>query len=217
MYINDITDRVKFSSLDLYADDLRIYKKILNPNDCIDLQEDINSIFQWSIDNNMDLHTDKCKVMSVGRGNSLFENNYFIHSASLSRVKVVRDLDIFFDLDWSFNSHINFVTSKALKLVGFIKRATFKFKSCLAVTCLYKSLVLPKLLYGSVIWNPYTDAKFSRLEAITKKFLRYASSKTNSPMIIYHDYRAISLTRNIHTIESHNITDDLIFVYKFCV
>ena len=213
LHINDITSCVKFSHLDLYADDIRMYKKILSPNDCISLQTDIDRIVQWPVNNNIDLHSGKYRIMSVGRGDSLFEHNYCIGGKILSRVQVIRG--ILFDSNWSCISHINFIISKALKLLGFIKRTTFSFKSCLTVTCLYKSLVLPQLLYGSVIWSPYMDDEFSKLESIPKKFLRYASSKTNSIMNIYdHDYNVISQYCNIYTIESHHVTNDLIFVNK---
>ena len=140
LFINDITECVNHSFLDLFADDLRMYKKIEIHTDFIDLQSDIDKIFQWSVDNNMDLSIHKCRTMSIYRGNFVHKFNYMINGNVLDRVDVVRDLGIYFDSGWTFDNHIEFITSKASKLIGFIKRTTFKFRSIALPSTLKKAL-----------------------------------------------------------------------------
>ena len=51
------------TKISLYADDILIYKPISTDSCYEELQEDINSIFQWSVDNLMSFNIAKCKCM----------------------------------------------------------------------------------------------------------------------------------------------------------
>ena len=84
--------------------------------------------------------------MTIFRGSFVHNFDYKINGMVLDRVKLVRDLGIYFDSGWTFDNHIEFITSEASKLVGFIKRTTFKWRSVAIVAYLYKALVLPQLL-----------------------------------------------------------------------
>ena len=68
VYINDITDNIK-SKCKLYADDLVLYRTIENNNDQCILQEDINTIYEWSQQWGLSLNIKKCKVMHVANKN----------------------------------------------------------------------------------------------------------------------------------------------------
>ena len=116
LLINDITSCVKNSHLDIFADDLRMYKSVVGFNDYIALQYDIDSIYQWSIQNIIDLSIAKCKVMTIGREFSVHEYEYKINIIVLTRTYVIKDLGIVFDCEWKINHHIQFITSKAFKL-----------------------------------------------------------------------------------------------------
>ncbi|OXU19134.1 hypothetical protein TSAR_009653 [Trichomalopsis sarcophagae] len=76
---------------------------------------------------------------------------------ALDRVDVIKDLDVHFDSVLAFEPHIDRVTSKASRLLGFIKRTTSDFKHYGTIFYLYRStLVLPILLYCSPIWSHFT-------------------------------------------------------------
>ena len=47
IYINDIGENV-LSMLKLFADDCILYKAISSDEDCNELQNDLNTIYQWS-------------------------------------------------------------------------------------------------------------------------------------------------------------------------
>ena len=53
LYVNDITNlhRSDQSRLSLYADDMLLYKPITSNTSYAEIQQDVNSIFQWSKDN----------------------------------------------------------------------------------------------------------------------------------------------------------------------
>ena len=78
-----------------------------------------------------------------------------------------------------------------------------------ATTYLFKTLVLPGLTYASVISTPLTQDKFSRLNSIVTRFLRYASLKNGTPMSFdNHSYSDISHICNVNDLESvHHYLD----------
>ena len=59
----------------------------------------------------------------------------------------IKDLGIIYKSEFEFNLHLNAVVSKAVKLLGFGKRATKEFKNIDTLVCLYKSLIHSNLLY----------------------------------------------------------------------
>ena len=85
--MNDLVDYVQNSHVYLYADDLKLLCV-----DCFDgLQCDINGIYEWSINNQLEFHPEKCKAMNfkcsqsalfLGEAEILFNRDYgFIAAA----------------------------------------------------------------------------------------------------------------------------------------
>ena len=65
LFINDIYTCVSDgTNIALYADDTKIWRKIVNETDCILLNNDINSLNNWAIRNKMRFHPTKCKILS---------------------------------------------------------------------------------------------------------------------------------------------------------
>lgn len=101
----------------------------------------------------------------------------------LSRVSAIHDLGVLFDTKMTFNDHIDCVTSKAMRSLGFLKRNTREFSSIPAIVLLYKALVLPTLEYAAVVWSPFYAVHISQLERVQHKFLRYIGYKLGIPSI----------------------------------
>ena len=53
------------TNLALYADDTKIWRRIIHYSDSVILQRDINALHNWSIMNKMKFHPNKCKVLMV--------------------------------------------------------------------------------------------------------------------------------------------------------
>ena len=98
LFINDMADVVsEGTSLLLYADDTKIWRRIVHWFDHLQLQQDILSLYKWSIDNLMTFHPHKCKVLSV----------------SLQRtVNHLPFMTFFYNLDGSDNTELEFVDSE---------------------------------------------------------------------------------------------------------
>ena len=49
LFVNDITSVVKSSSIKVFADDVSVYAEVSSVDDCNRLQDDLSSIYNWSI------------------------------------------------------------------------------------------------------------------------------------------------------------------------
>ena len=66
LFINDICIGLnKDTNIGQYADDTKIWREIHTESDCVVLQNDIDTLFKWSIKNKMKFHPDKCKVIQI--------------------------------------------------------------------------------------------------------------------------------------------------------
>ena len=78
MFINDMINCVTDgTNIALYADDTKIWREIIHWDDHIMLQNDINNLYQWSLENKMYFNLDKCKVLSIAKN---FLNKFCLFS-----------------------------------------------------------------------------------------------------------------------------------------
>ena len=65
IYINDFPEYLLHSKLRLLADDSIIYRDIKTQDNCIKLQQDLDSAARWEADWLMAFHPDKCTKLTV--------------------------------------------------------------------------------------------------------------------------------------------------------
>ena len=66
MYINDLPECVK-SQAYLFADDTKIFQIISKDEDCTQLQDDLDTVSEWSDKWLLKFHPDKCKHVHIGK------------------------------------------------------------------------------------------------------------------------------------------------------
>ncbi|HBK82686.1 MAG TPA: hypothetical protein DDZ41_03680 [Flavobacterium sp.] len=181
LFINELTALFAYSDCLLYADDLKIIKKIENIDHCLELQSDLNKLYEWSCKNKLFLNIDKCKVMTFCMKKNTIEHQYNIGNQVLERVKIFKDLGVIFDEKMSFRSHIDLIVAKSCSTLGFIRRLTKDFKNPNTVRSLYCALVRSQLEYASIIWNPASDNLRNRIEKVQKKFILHYFHKIKWP------------------------------------
>jgi len=82
--------------------------------------------------------------------------DYRLGGISIQRVSQVHDLGILYVPSLNFSPHIDLMTSKAFRVLGFIRRHSVNFISINYLLALFKVLVCSVIEYGSVVWSPYT-------------------------------------------------------------
>ena len=125
IYIDDVSGLVLSagSTLNLYADDMLLYKPVGRPEDFNRLQIDIDHIRVWVSNNHLALNSDKCKVMMISRKrNPVPPPQFILQDTPLKQVEDYRYLGVLLTSDLSWSSHINSTCSKARKLIGLLYR-----------------------------------------------------------------------------------------------
>ena len=69
--VSDIDSDVKFSILKSFADDTRVTKIIVDIIDSLNLQKDLNKIYELSKLNNMEFNDSKFELLRYGKNDSL--------------------------------------------------------------------------------------------------------------------------------------------------
>lgn len=173
LMINDLPNVVKTCTPLLFADDLKLVLKLNDASDCECLQQDINRIFKWSIDNKLYFNITKCSVLLFSRSHTPIHHQYTLDSIPLQRVQEIRDLGVHFTADMNFRMHITKICKKAYQNLGMMLRFSNKFTNFTAIRALYDAPVRSHLEYNAVIWSPH-EAKYKiMLERIQNKFLRF--------------------------------------------
>jgi ribonucleases P/MRP protein subunit RPP40 len=174
LFFDDITKVIKSSMKLMYADDLKIFKAVRSVLDCSALQRDLDAISEWCQRNCLSLSIGKCKIMSFHRNHSPIHYNYEVGDDAVTRVFEIKDLGVIFDVKLDFNRHIEYVTSKAYSMLGFMKRICNEFRNVKALKSIYCAHVRSHLEYASCVWQPYCADKKRDIESIQKKFVIYA-------------------------------------------
>ncbi|XP_041985052.1 uncharacterized protein LOC121737440 [Aricia agestis] len=147
--------------------------KIIEDADHIKLQQDIDRIVKWSIDNKLYFNTTKCCVLSFSRARSPRQHQYCIEGTPLKRVTEIKDLGVSFTSDLNFRKHVVEVCKKAYRNLGFLLRQAHHFSNIAALKALYEALVKSHLEGNAVIWSPYEDKYIKMLDRIQNKFVRF--------------------------------------------
>lgn len=102
--------------------------------------------------------------------------NYTLQGTALNTVCEYKYLGLIITSDLRWNSHIDFISRKAMNKLWALKR---KLKDCSSKTKLmaYKTFVRSILEYADVVWDPYTKCNINKLERIQKKALRFIFNK----------------------------------------
>ena len=183
IYINDLSNLIKNAKILTFADDTKIISKISSVEDTISLQENLNSIMEWSIRNNMSLNNQKFELMchkthlmnkSLESFSSLpFFNEYSTYTTSeydtISTSDKVRDLGIIIDPNLNWQLQIQTVYKKCKQLCSWIL-SVFYSRDKLVMLTLFNSIVRSKLEYCSEIWSPYKIRDINTIEQIQRSF-----------------------------------------------
>ena len=106
----------------------------------------------------MQFNADKCFTIHLTKKRKTAEFNYTLRHHILEVTKDGKYLGVTFSSDLSWNSHINNISAKANRTIGFLRR---NIHSC------------PSIEYASSVWDPYTRNNIQQLEAIQRRAARF--------------------------------------------
>jgi len=169
IFINDLPE-VVHSSVKLFADDTKLYRRIESETDCVRLQEDLDSLANWSEKWLLRFNPIKCKSMHLGRQN--LNHEYHMNSGEntvkIQQTNQEKDLGVIFDENMKFNLHISSIVKKANQKLGMIRRS-FEYMDKQMFLMIYKTLIRPTLEYATVIWSPWMKKDIVSIEQVQRR------------------------------------------------
>ena len=109
IYINDLIVLLSQYSikLKLFADDVKLYVKIVNNIDYV------SALAAWADEWQLSVSIDKCGVLYVGKGVCSAPQQFKLHDSPLPIVSCYHDLGITITSNLAFSTHINNIVKKS--------------------------------------------------------------------------------------------------------
>ena len=178
IYINDVIYSTRHVKYLLFADDTNLFFA------CDDLDVlystvriDLALVFKWLLSNKLTLNNDKTHYILFHRK----QKRVPVHNGTLSigereieRVCDTKFLGVIIDESLLFKSHIALVTRRISKFIGIFYKIRDNLNTRY-LRLLYKTLVLPSLMYCNSVWGAGCAAVLNPLVLKQKKLVRVIS------------------------------------------
>ena len=204
IFINDMPEEVKFNVCKLFADDCKLFG-VVDKLEANTMQNDLNSIRDWSNRWQLPFNASKCKVMHFGSENPL--RRYRLDDHTLEVTDQEKDLGVIIDLTLKFHIQTAAATKKANQILGVIKK-TYTTRDSTTIATLFKSMVRPHLEYGNAIWGPFFAGDAMSVEAIQRRATKLI------PEIKQLPYKSRLQILKLPSLAYRRKRGDMIHVYK---
>jgi hypothetical protein len=167
--VNDITEGIE-SDIHLFADDTSLMEIIDNYNDSYaKMNRDLVKLSTWADRWMVTFNAAKTVYLKVSRKvNATPKPVLKLKGADIKEVTSHKHLGLTFNDSHNWSNHIDNLVTKAAKCVGLLKRICREVpRECLET--LYKSMILPILEYGDIIFDGSSDIHLDRLENVQRQ------------------------------------------------
>ena len=208
-FVNDIPLNVT-SKIRLYADDILLYRRITSHEDCTLLQNDINNLIKWSINWQLLFNFDKCEFLRITNKLSPTVTTYNMESKIIKQVSSVKYLGITINEKLQWAQHISNITKKASNTLGVLHRNLKHCPPHIKSSC-YKSLVVPVIEYGCIVWDPHTHKDIDKIEKVQRRAARFAKNDYSwhtSVTGLINDLEWQSLVKKIHPKSDNDVQNN---------
>lgn len=208
IFVNDLPKWIT-SSINMFADDTKLWAVIKKKEDAEELQLDLDRIMEWTNKWLLKLNPDKCKVMHIGKKDN--RNDYVLKNSNgntkLTETTEERDLGILVRSDLRPSSQCASAAAKASAVMGLVKRH-FKNMDQEDFLIMYKTYIRPRMEYCIQVWSPHLAKDIQLLERVQRKSTKLVRGFQK---LSYQDrLKRLDLT----TLEERRKRGDLIEVYK---
>jgi len=177
IFINDLPSTI-ISQIFEFADDTKCFRLITSKSDIQQLQHDLNSLFNWTLNNHLSFNLSKFVFMSF---HHKFSSLYNVNGHVISESSSCKDLGVIFTKSLSWREHYQMITAKPITHLD----CYVGFSHCpQAQKFLYISLVRSKLLYCSTLWRPHLLKDIELVEKVQRRATKFMLSDYSS------DYRS---------------------------
>ena len=185
IFTNDLPCVTTKTNMVMYADDTTLYSTALTLNELvIGLNEDLERVSNWVIDNKLALNVTKTKSIVFGTRHMLV-NDPQLHLSMLGvpieQVKKTKLLGVILDSQLSWSDHIDNITTKMGRGLAMVRKCSTYLTSSVMGQVI-QSLVFCHLYYCPVIWSAANKSDLNKLQIVQNRAARLAlhcSTRTN--------------------------------------
>ena len=213
IYVNHVVHNLQ-CNYKIFADDIKLYVSGASNDPTVGhpgLQSDIATLVATSASWGLVMNVDKCVCIRFGpktmNSCSVGESPYQINSARIKFSAGHSDLGVKVDGKLKFHDHIRSTANVCNALSTNIFSSTLCRQTNFILTT-YKSLIRPKLEYGSAIWNLGYLGDLRSLERVQRRWTRQIQGLEN---ISYADRLRIL---NLFSVQGRLLRADLIQTWK---
>jgi len=205
IYINDLAELLASFNIKikLFADDVKLYVKVVGPVDESELQNALSALMSWANIWQLSVSIDKCCVFNIGKG--VVPSQFYVNDLLLPTVSSCRDLGVTINTDLSPSLYINDIVRKARTRANMIHRCFVSQNVTLLVRA-FITYVRPLLEYNCVVWSPSLMRDITLIEQVQRRFIKRLRGYGN---ISYAERLKLL---NLDTLEVRRLKFDLIFL-----
>lgn len=194
----------------LYADDKKIFCKINNIQDSVNLQNTLNRLSEYYSYNKIIVNVPKCQQISFTRKPKPLNFTYTFNNIPIVKVNVIRDLGVLLDSKLTMSEHVDYITDKAYKNLGFVIRTCKPFFDVSCIKTVYYAYVRSVLEYASSIWYPNYVIYNDKVERIQKKFIKHLNYRKR----IITNYQEGCTHHKLMSLKDRRNLMDAMFLYN---
>lgn len=172
------------------------------------LDSSLANISVWCTKWGMQINVTKTKCITITQKRQHLCFNYNLSGHTLVQTDSVKYLGVTFTKNLKWNVHVENISAKAFRQLGFLRRKLRAAPAKAKLTA-YLTLVRPILEYASIVWNPHQAYLIDKLEHIQNMALRFIYSK-------YSRHESVTALRNqasIPTLINRRRVASLKFIY----
>jgi len=169
LYVNELPSLVN-SNMKMFADDSKLYRTIQDNSDTLALQDDLDTLGNWSRKWLLKFNVAKCKIMHCGSSNA--HNEYHMRQANneivLEETTLERDLGVTVTNTLKATKHCHLAANKAMSSLRLLRMA-FSSLNQSNFKVLYTTYVRPHLDYCLSAVGPFMVQDFRALDKVQRR------------------------------------------------
>ena len=138
LFVNDMPNVVTSATLAMFECDSKCYKVTNHHSDCLHLQQDLDTLSNWSLQNELFFQPTKCSNLRISRKHLSPPRSYILNGINVEVVTAEKDLVM--------------IVAKANRMLGFLKRDCTGIFGSTVLLPLYCSLVHSHFCFCSQLW-----------------------------------------------------------------
>ena len=164
-----------------YVDDTALTELLQYSTQPTEMQSCFQQLLNWSANNDMAVNFSKTKELVMGPP-SITSNLPLLHSDTgyIQRVTSVKLLGIHLDANFSWQTHVEAMVSKATQRLYFLKQLKRAGVAHAQLLHFYLAVIRPVLEYAAPLWNHLlTKTQSNKIEAIQRRAINIIFSYTH--------------------------------------